>query len=69
MQTALTNLDDAFTRVTTAQTRVGVAMNSIEAEQSRIQDTKLAGNARHLASPHPENHDICLYLAHGEQYL
>jgi flagellar hook-associated protein 3 FlgL len=46
MQTALTNLGDAFTRVTTAQTRVGVALNSIEAEQARIQDTKLAGNAR-----------------------
>jgi flagellar hook-associated protein 3 FlgL len=46
MQGALTNLDGAFTRATTAQTRVGVALNSIEAEQSRIQDTKLAVNTR-----------------------
>ena len=46
MQTALTNLDAAFTRATTAQTRVGVSLSSIEAEQARIQDTKLAVNTR-----------------------
>lgn len=46
MQTALTNLGDAFSRATSAQTRVGVAMNSIQAEQLNIEATKLAGTAR-----------------------
>jgi flagellar hook-associated protein 3 FlgL len=46
MQTALTNLGDAFSRATSAQTRVGVAMNQIQAEQLRQGDTKLAGTAR-----------------------
>ena len=46
MQSALTNLGDAFSRATSAQTRVGVAMNSIQAEQVHIADTKLAGTAR-----------------------
>ena len=46
MRTALGNLDGAFSRATSAQTRIGVAMNVIEAEQARHADTKLAGTAR-----------------------
>lgn len=46
MQTALTSLGDAFSRATAAQTRVGVEMNAIEAQQAQIEDTKLAGIAR-----------------------
>ena len=45
-QTALVALGDAGSRAITAQTRVGVALRTIEGEQARLQDIKLASNER-----------------------
>jgi flagellar hook-associated protein 3 FlgL len=42
ISTASTAVARAFDRVTTAQTRVGVALNAIEQEQTRLQDLKLS---------------------------
>ena len=45
-QTGVTALGDAFSRAISAQTRVGVAMRTIEGEQARLQDMKLAAGER-----------------------
>ena len=45
-QTAFAALGDAFSRAVGAQTRVGVALRTIEGEQVRLQDTKLASTER-----------------------
>lgn len=45
-QASLSELGTAFTRATTAQTRVGVGMKMIEGQQTRLQDTKLAASER-----------------------
>ena len=42
----VTELGNAFTRATTAQTRVGVGMKQIEGQKTRLQDTKLATSER-----------------------
>jgi len=39
-------LDRAFSRTTTAQSRVGVAIQSLEGEQARLQEKKLAATTR-----------------------
>lgn len=44
--TATAGVVRAFDRATTAQTRVGVALKAIEAEQARLQELKLAGTER-----------------------
>ena len=46
MQTGVTGIIRAFERVSAAQTRVGVALNAIESEQSRLQEMKLAVTTR-----------------------
>ena len=60
MQTALTNLDAAFTRATTAQTRVGVALSSIEAEQAPDRRTRswpcTHGSSKYRRREHGRGH-------------
>jgi len=45
-QANVAELGNAFTRATTAQTRVGVGMKQIEGQQTRLQDAKLAAGER-----------------------
>jgi flagellar hook-associated protein 3 FlgL len=44
--TAVAGVQRAFDRVTTAQSRVGTALKTIESEQARLQDLKLAATER-----------------------
>jgi flagellar hook-associated protein 3 FlgL len=46
MQTGMDALSRAFDRTTTAQSRVGVALQALETEQVRLQEVKLAGTTR-----------------------
>jgi flagellar hook-associated protein 3 FlgL len=46
MQTGMDALSRAFDRTTTAQSRVGVALQTLETEQVRLQEFKLAGTTR-----------------------
>ena len=46
METGVSGIIRAFDRASAAQTRIGVALNAIESEQSRLQEMKLAATQR-----------------------
>ena len=46
METGATGIMRAFDRASAAQTRIGVALNAIESEHSRLQEMKLAATKR-----------------------
>lgn len=44
--TGLSKLDEAFTRATTAQSRIGASLNAVDEQQGRLGDTRRASVAR-----------------------